>query len=193
MNISNSAIYLKKLTLKYVNDFKNLFNDPYSCRCLSIPYPLPNTWIRNYISDAMEHFKTGNKYTWGVFQQSSHDLVGIIVLREINQKNKSAQLGYSVGKKFWNNGYTSMAMQLVIDYAFQKLKLNRIEIRIDVEDNRSRKILKEFKGHEEGILRQANMYNDSYKDIALFSILKNEYYTQKVIETFPIEQKQAIC
>lgn len=176
MCLSNKIIYLKKLTLKYSSNFKSLFNDPDLCRYLSIPYPINNLWIKDYISEAMEKFNTEEKYTWGIFRHSLDDLIGVAVIKDIDLKNRSARIGYSTGKKYWNNGYTIMAVRIMLDYAYKELNLNRIEVRIDTDDAKSVKLLKEIGGVKEGLLRQAACYNNEFKDIELYSIIKSEYY-----------------
>lgn len=181
MILSNKTIYLKKLTLKYVNNFKTLFNDPEMTKYLAIPYPLTDRWIREYISDAMAQYDSKEKYTWGIFRHSIDDLVGVSVIKDIDEKNKVARIGYSTGKRFWNNGYTIMTVRLALDFAYRKLELNRIEVRIDPDDHRSIKLLETIGGVKEGIMRQAALYNTTFKDIVLYSILKEEYY-QKLDE-----------
>ncbi|HBD96365.1 MAG: hypothetical protein A2015_10880 [Spirochaetes bacterium GWF1_31_7] len=178
MYLSNKIIYLKKLTLKYVSSFKSLFNDPEMCRYLSIPYPLNDKWIKDYIGDSMEMYNQEEKYTWGIFRHSLDDLVGVAVIKDIDSKNRVARIGYSTGKKFWNNSYTIMTVRLILDYAFRKLNLNRIEVRIETDDQRSMKLLNEIGAIQEGLMRQAVYYNDTFKDLYLYSILKNDYYNK---------------
>ncbi|MCG8571706.1 MAG: GNAT family N-acetyltransferase [Spirochaetes bacterium] len=175
MYLTNKVIYLKKLTMRYARDFKKLFNDPFITRYLTIPYPLEQAWIRDYITSCMEKHDAGEKYAWGIFKADINKFVGVCVLKDIDQKNRVAKLGYSVGKRFWNNGYTLMAVRLILKYAFTNLDLNRIEVRIDMEDEKSVKLLEEVSGKKEGIMRSALLYENSYRDVYLYSVLKNEY------------------
>ncbi len=176
MELGNRIIYLKKLTLKYKRDFKILFNDQEMCSYLSIPYPITVSWIDEYITESMDLFDRGEKYTWGIFKAGTEQMIGVGVLRDIDYKNRVARIGYSTGRKYWNNGYTMMAVKFMLHYAFKELELNRIEVRVDKNDDRSIKLLEHIGGVREGILRQAFFYNGKYRDIDIYSILKTEYY-----------------
>jgi [ribosomal protein S5]-alanine N-acetyltransferase len=175
MVLSDNYIILKKLTMRYTNEFYNIFHDPEIAKFSTTPYPLKLSWIRNYIRNSMDLFEHDEKYTWGIFNKITGDFVGVAVLKNIDQKNKSARIGYSVGQKYRNMGYTKMAVKLILDYAFKELKLYRIEIRIDCMDERSVKLLSDIGAIKEGKLRSAIDRNGHFQDLLVYSILQNEY------------------
>ncbi|OHD24909.1 MAG: hypothetical protein A2086_03810 [Spirochaetes bacterium GWD1_27_9] len=175
MNLANNFIIIKKLTMRHVNDFFSIFNNPEISHYSIIPYPLKITWVRNYIKKSMEKFDTGEKYTWGIFKRGTEQFVGVVVLRNVDIENKSARIGYSIGKNFWNMGFTKMAVKIILNYAFKELNLNRIEIRIDCIDDRSIKLLEELNAKCEGKLRSSIYRNGKFYDLFLYSILKTEY------------------
>jgi ribosomal-protein-alanine N-acetyltransferase len=177
MILSNKTIELKKMTMRYADDFFRIFNHPEISHYSIIPYPLKLTWVKNYIRKSMEKFDQNEKFTWGIFRKSDEQFVGVAVLRNIDRDNHSARIGYSVGKNFHNCGYTKMAVGLILDYAFRELDLNRIEVRLDCSDERSVKLLEEMNGVKEGCLRSAAFKNGRFYDILVYSILRDEYYS----------------
>ncbi len=96
-----------------------------------------NIWdnLRDYIpfpykeSDA-EFFidltnKEEPKQTFGI--QYNGKLSGIIGLTIQNDVyKKSAEIGYWIGEPFWGNGIATKAVELITEYGFDKLDLNRI-------------------------------------------------------------------
>ena len=176
--------------MRYAKDFKQLFNDPTITRYTSIPYPLTGTWIRDYITTSMEKYDSKEKLTWGIFKTDIKKFVGVGVIKDIDYKNKVGKLGYSVGKHYWNRGYTLMAVRLILKYAFEELDLNRIEVRIAPDDEKSIKLLEILGGEKEGEMRKAFCYNNSFSDVYLYSILKKEYLER--LKVF-IENHPYIC
>lgn len=173
--LSNRLITLRKLTMKHSQEFKKLFNDPEITRHLSIPYPITIKWVREYINDSMSRFNSLEKLTWGIVKEGTGEFIGVAVLKDIDTENMIGRIGYSIGKKYWNHGYTQMAVRMILNCAFQKMNLNRIEFRIDCNDKRSIKLLEQINGKQEGTLRQAHYYNEQFIDIYLYSVLKNDY------------------
>lgn len=190
MYLSNNIIYIKKLTMRFSKEFTRLFNDPHITRYMSIPYPLTNKWVKEYIIDSMEKYKSNNKLTWGIFRADLDKFVGVGVLKDIDEKNRVARLGYSIGKQYWNRGYTLMTVRLILKYAYETMDLNRVEVRIEMDDERSLKLMESLGGEREGIMRQALYYNENHKDVYLYSILKDDYY--RVLQEKIESRKQLI-
>ena len=127
----------------------------------------------------MEKFDLQEKYSWGIFKKSDEQFLGVAVLKNIDNENRSARLGYSVGRNFQNMGYTNMAGRLILNFAFETLGLNRIEIRIDCNDEKSLKLLDELKAVCEGRLRSSVYKNGKFCDLLLYSILRSDYMVKK--------------
>ncbi|HPO49571.1 MAG TPA: GNAT family N-acetyltransferase [Spirochaetota bacterium] len=173
--LSNNVILLKKLTMRYSKDFFEVFNDKQFSFYSTIPYPLKISWVKNYIKKSMEKFDLQEKYSWGIFRKTDEQFLGVAVLKNIDNENRTARLGYSVGRNFQNMGYTNMAGRLILDFAFNSLNLNRIEIRVDCADTKSIKLLDELKAVCEGKLRAAVYKNGKFYDLTLYSILRSDY------------------
>ena len=177
MILSDNFITLKKLTLRHSNDFLKIFHDPEIARFSTTPYPLKIGWVRNYIRNSMDLFDKEEKYTWGIFVKYTSRFAGVAVLKNIDMKNRTARLGYSVGQKYRNRGITKMAVKLILDFAFGEMNLNRVEIRIDGKDERSITLLNDIGATFEGKLRAAIDRNGYFQDLMLYSILQHEYIT----------------
>ena len=63
----------------------------------------------------------------------------------------------------------------LINYAFDELKLNRVEMHCGVENKRSRKIPEKLGFIEEGVVRQAGWLHGRFVDFVIYGILANEW------------------
>lgn len=103
------------------------------------------------------------------------EIAGTIGFNEINKTNKIGVVGYWLGEKFQGKGIMSKAFKAVIDYGFNDLKLNRIEVRIAVENKKSRALPERFGFKKEGEIRQAEWLYDHYVDHIIYGLLENEW------------------
>ena len=87
-----------------------------------------------------------------------------------------AEMGYDLEKQHWGEGIMTEAMMAVIDFGFEKMELNRIEVFIMPRNKRSIRMIKNLGFKKEGVLRQR--YFDefgNFADDALFSMLRSDW------------------
>jgi len=87
-----------------------------------------------------------------------------------------AEMGYDLTKEHWGKGIMSEAMNAVIDFGFEKMGLNRIEVYIMPRNKRSIKMIKSLGFKREGLLRER--YFDefgNFTDDVLFSMLRSDW------------------
>lgn len=102
--------------------------------------------------------------------------IGNIYLTDIDYVNRKAHSHILIGNhEFWNGGYGTEAMRLLLDYAFNQRNLRRIEA-IVLEDNVGSQKMHEKLGYKkEGLLRQSVYKDGVYKNQIYYSLLKSEY------------------
>ena len=103
------------------------------------------------------------------------EIAGTIGFNTIIEGNKSGVIGYWLGGDFQGKGIMSRSFQAVIDYGFKELGLNRIEVCVTTENEKSRAIRERFGFKEEGTLRQAEWLYDHYVDHIVYGLLKEEW------------------
>ena len=174
------SILFKKLTLIHLTEFQKIFNDEELCQFINCPYPLTRQWVRNYIINAMDKFKKEERFTWAVINKKTNLLIGVTVLKNIDRKNRVLEIGYCLEKNSWYKGYTELAVMMLIEYAFIKLHINRVEIRVDCENTRTIKFMDKIGAEQEGRMRQALYENGRFHDIYLYSIIYDDFLRWKV-------------
>lgn len=105
-------------------------------------------WKPDYSeTDAIAWFKhcdemreQGLAYEYGIFCLRSGQLLGSVGVNQIDQMNRVGNLGYWVKESCQGQGIATRASKLLIDTAFLKLKLIRLEIVVLVANTASQKV-----------------------------------------------------
>lgn len=127
----------------------------------------------NYIKNCELQYQQGNEINFVILLQGIP--VGKMGLHYINTQNKCAEIGYWLSKSEEGKGIVTKSCKALINYGFEALGLNRIEI-LAAEDNvRSLAIPKRLNFTKEGVLRQAELVNDHFLNLVLYSILREEW------------------
>jgi len=84
-------------------------------------------------------------------------------------------LGYWIGKEHEGNGIITSSCRRLLQYGFEVLMLNRIEIRCGVENVRSQRVPERLGFTKEGTLRQVENIRGQFIDHYLYSLLRDVY------------------
>lgn len=102
-------------------------------------------------------------------------IAGSIGFNEINKTSKIGEVGYWLGEQFQGKGLMTKALKTLIDYGFEELGLNRIQIKAAVDNKKSRAIPERLGFKQEGIIRQAEWLYDHYVDHVVYGLLAEEW------------------
>ena len=91
-------------------------------------------------------------------------------------RNRSAEIGLQFGeKKFWNQGFGTRTVELMLKFGFQKLNLHRIWLQV-FESNPGALRAYEKAGFQlEGKFRDGYYLEGRYVDVMIMSMLKQEW------------------
>jgi RimJ/RimL family protein N-acetyltransferase len=108
-------------------------------------------------------------------------LIGSLAFTNFDWRNRSSEFGIMIGvKTYWNQGYGTEAVRLLVRHGFDTLNLNRIFLHVFENNPRAIRAYEKAGFVREGRLRQAEFTDGKYIDILVMSILKDDYL---VLET----------
>lgn len=100
---------------------------------------------------------------------------GVIGFRGTDKSNKKTEIGYWLSEPFQGKGIITDSVPALMRFAFDELKMNRIQIRCGVGNNPSRKIPIRLGFRFEGIERAGELFPDGrFLDLEVYSRLKND-------------------
>ena len=98
------------------------------------------------------------------------------IMMDIKLSNRSATLSYWLCKDFTGQGLMTEAVKLLSAYAFATLKLNRLELLVSVNNDKSAAVAKHCGFTEEGVCRDFELINGKFVDYRRFSLLARDVY-----------------
>lgn len=152
-----------------------------------IPHPYPEGEAEKYIRTLAAPREDGSRYTFGITLAGTrtpgreHDLtdtghlIGSISLREIETEHRRGVLGYWIGVPYWGKGFATEAARAVLAFGFIRKGLNRIMADHFVTNPASGRVMQKVGMTQEGILRQYFYKNGVCLDVAVYSILQEEW------------------
>ena len=102
-------------------------------------------------------------------------IAGVVGHHHVDWRNRSTSIGYWIGESYQGRGLTTAACRVLITRAFEKARLNRVEIRCATGNHRSRAIPVRLGLRQEGMLREAEWLYDHFVDHVVYAVLANEW------------------
>jgi len=115
-----------------------------------------------------------NGGAFGIRRLEDGALMGEVILQWVDRKNLSGSIGYFLGEEFIGNGYAREAVQLVVDYAFRKLGLHRLEISAAEENAPSIALALALGFQKEGFFRDFEFLHGKFLSHCRFSLLSGD-------------------
>ncbi len=137
----------------------------------SFPHPYTYTDAVDFIQKNRE--SGGETFAIDFAMLLDSSLVGIIGISDISIVDRSAHIGYFVGKDYRGNGIASAALSVLTDFSFSELKLHRLHTRVFSDNIPSIRVLRKCGYSQEGMEKDAFFWNGSYRDFLLFSRLSD--------------------
>ncbi|ULO06995.1 GNAT family N-acetyltransferase [Paenibacillus sp. 19GGS1-52] len=85
------------------------------------------------------------------------------------------EIGCDLSPDFWGRGYMKEALELVLEYGFITMGLNRIEAYCHPDNVRAQKLVGVLGFQREGLLQQYRHTPSGFQDVDLYALLRQEW------------------
>lgn len=130
-----------------------------------------------FIENAMTLFNNQQALIVGIFYKEK--MVGMAGFNEFDWKNRIGNIGYWLGIDYQGRGIITRTVYALVNYGFNELNLNRIDLRMAEGNIKSRAIPERLGFTFEGYLRQTEWLYDHYINHAVYSMLAEEWNSIK--------------
>ena len=141
---------------------------------LNVPHPYEDGMAEAWIATHAPAWKDGTAATFAVVDGGDGRLIGAIGLR-IDSRFDVGELGYWIGKPFWNQGYATEAASAIARFGFDELALNRIQAKHLARNPASGRVMQKLGMRLEGTAREATKKWSRYEDLVTYAILRAEF------------------
>ncbi len=150
--------------VKWINDKRN---NKYLHYDLPLREDKTLVWFKN-IKDRVDRVDFTITY--------NDEPVGLIGLINIDRKNKKAEYYICLGEeKYKGKGIAYAASKLLIDYAYNKLHLNKIYLYTEKNNNQAQRLFEKIGFKKEGLLVNDLIYNDKKIDRYIYGLIFEDY------------------
>jgi ribosomal-protein-alanine N-acetyltransferase len=114
--------------------------------------------------------------------KAGHGPVGVTGLSELSRRDRRAVVGTWLGREWWGTGVNAESKALVAALAFRVLGLERLGAYSNVTHGRSQAALERLGWVHEGVLRRFHIHGDARHDVAIFSLLRDDWERSPLAE-----------
>ena len=124
--LTTNRLTLRQLTIEDKQNIFVLRSDPKINKYLEREASKTIEDAIDFINKINDNNKNNNSIYWTISLTSTKEFVGTICLFDFSFENNSCEIGYELMSNFQGQGIMKEAVDVVIAYAFQKLRLQKI-------------------------------------------------------------------
>ena len=124
--------------------------------------------------------KLSKEHNYSIIDKNTDELIGTCGFVELDHINQISEVGIFIGdKNYWNKGYGTEALTLLLDYGFKALNLHNIMLKVYSFNERAIKSYKKAGFKLMGKRREALKRGNETFDILYMDLLYKEFYKRK--------------
>ncbi|GJM61050.1 GNAT family N-acetyltransferase [Persicobacter diffluens] len=167
--LKGPKIHLKKPSHQDIPRICELLNEKeVSAYTLFIPHPYQEKDAVFWLNMGHQGLTNQNQFIFGIYKNDNGEFIGGIDLR-LERRHKKGELGYWLGKPFWNQGLMTEALELIISWAMEDLKVNKVIALHDINNPASGRVMEKA-----GMQKEATLFEHYYINGKFISL--NQYY-----------------
>ncbi|MEG2316089.1 MAG: GNAT family protein [Clostridia bacterium] len=130
---------------------------------------------RAYVRYLLRQYRNAAPSTFVIALKNTGKVIGTIGFMWVQPDSRSAEVGYSLSRAYWNKGLMTEALHAVLEFGFTKLNLNRIEAQHECDNPASGHVMQKAGMSREGTLRQRIYNKGRYADVDLYAALRQDF------------------
>jgi RimJ/RimL family protein N-acetyltransferase len=179
--LQTDRVLLRPVQKGDLQEFARLTDDPsmwiYFTSDLSV-----SDELEKWVDDAIAQTAESSRLAFTILDKTSGRIAGSTSLGNSSLRDQRIEIGWTwLGKDFQGTGLNGETKHILLNYCFEFLKFERVEVKTDVLNIPARKALQRFGMTKEGILRSHTlMTHNRRRDTIYYSTLKSEWLGLKM-------------
>ena len=175
MNIRTERLLLRPLKLSDASDVQRLAGDrDVASTTRNIEHPYEDGMAERWIRTCQEKSDAGELINFAIILHSGGSFLGAIELHpDIGARD--AELGYWVGKPYWNQGYATEAVKAVVYHGLIELKMDRVYAAHFTRNPASGRVMQKAGMLHEGFLKGHTEKWGVFEDLELYGVTREQF------------------
>jgi RimJ/RimL family protein N-acetyltransferase len=174
--LSSPRLFLRLLKKSDLLEMHNLSSIPEVEKYNTLGIPKDISVTKSILKDRVKDNKASpiQNYTFAIEEKVTEKFIGMFGVVLGRPKQKKAEIWYKFHPDYWGKGLATEAVNCVLDFCFEELKLHRVEAGCAVENINSIRILERVGMTREGLSRKSLPLDSGWSDGYNFGILATD-------------------
>jgi ribosomal-protein-alanine N-acetyltransferase len=169
--LSTERLLLRQLVMEDDKEIMLLRSDEQVLKYLIISKCNSVEEARLFIEKINTGISNNESIYWGICLREDSKLIGSFCIWQISEENSRAEIGYALHPRFQGKGIMSEAMDAVLNYGFNAMRLHSLEANVDPANAASIKLLEKKGFLKEAHLKENVFFNGRFIDSAIYSLI----------------------
>jgi ribosomal-protein-alanine N-acetyltransferase len=172
-NLESERLLLRQITSNDVNEIFELRSNPETMKYIPRPLVISIDEAMDHIKMIQDKIETNEGINWAITLKGSPKMIGIIGHYRIRWEHFRSEIGYMLLPEYHGKGLITEAIELMIKYGFDDMKMHSLEAIIDPDNTASARVLEKNNFVKEAHILQNEFYDGRFLDTVIYSILNN--------------------
>ena len=174
--LQTERFVLREIEIKDAEAVFVCFNDDEVTRYYDQPTFTTVEQAEKLILHMRQGFRDRRSIRWGIARKDDNWLLGTCGYNGWNRFAHKAGIGYELAQSHWRQGIMTEVLTAILNFGFQRMKLNRVEALVMPGNVGSETVLMKLGFQCEGLLREYAYFKESFYDLQMFALLRQEWH-----------------
>lgn len=172
--LETPRLLLRKVRLEDAADMFEYASDPAVTKELTWNDHRTLADSRGFLKFTMDKYGRKEVSDWGIVLRENNKFIGMCGFIWWTPQHAKAEIGYVLARPYWGRGLMPEALSAVMDFAFDKMKLNRFQARCNEPNTGSERVMQKCGMKYEGLTRDAVFEKGVFKSVKTYALLASD-------------------
>lgn len=173
--LETERLLLRKPDPSDVTDIFAFRSDPEVMKFIPRPIAKTEGDVLTLLDILENSLQENERINWVLVLKATNKVIGLFGFVRFLIEHSRAEVGYSLNRNFWRQGYTREALSAILQYSFETLELHTVEAIIHADNAGSAGVLSSLGFRKEAHFREDFCYDGKYRDSVHFGMLRQEW------------------
>jgi ribosomal-protein-alanine N-acetyltransferase len=173
--LESERLQFRKLTDADAPEILSLRGNPHTMKYIPRPLVTNTEEAIAYIKQINDKIDENTDINWAVTEKGSDTCIGLMGFYRTQPEHYRTELGYMIAPEHWGKGYTTEAVNTLLEHAFHTFRFHSIEAVIDARHSASERVLQKVGFVKEAHFKENFYYNNEFSDTVIYGLLQRNF------------------